>query len=130
MRHVRIDFAGQFDEPGLFAPFAGQPGQIERVDGNTVTAEAGAGIERLKTKRLRLGGIDHFPDIDSHLVVEHLQLVDEGDVDGSIGVFEDLAGFGDFHAGDANNLHDGMAVHSTGQIATGCIKSTNDFGDC
>ena len=64
----------------------------------------GPGIERLEAERLGLGRLDHLPDVDPHPVVEHLQLVDQGDVDGAVGVLEDLAGLGHLGAGDRHDL--------------------------
>ena len=93
--HRRVDLAGQLDEPGVQAVLPGHPGQVERVDRDAVPAQPGPGIERLEAERLGLGRVDHFPDVDAHAVVEHLQLVDQGDVDGAVGVLQDLAGLGD-----------------------------------
>ena len=89
---------------------AGDPGQVERVDRDAVPAQPGAGIERLEAERLGLGRVDHLPDVDAHAVVEHLQLVDQGDVDGAVGVFEDLAGLGHLGAGDGHDADDDLAV--------------------
>ncbi len=79
------------------------PGQVERIDRDAVAAQAGPGIERLEAERLGLGGLDHLPDVDPHPVVEDLQLVDQGDVHGPVGVLEDLAGLGDLGAGDGHD---------------------------
>jgi hypothetical protein len=95
---VGVDLAGELDEPCLLAMLASQPGEIERVDWDAVPTEAWAGIEGLEPEWLGLGRLDHLPDVDAQLVVENLELVHEGDVDGAIRVLEDLAGLGNLHA--------------------------------
>ena len=52
IRHVGIDLSRQFNEAGAEVPFLGLPGQIERIDGDAVSAQAGSGIEGMKAKRL------------------------------------------------------------------------------
>ena len=89
----RDHFAGQFDEAGVHAVLARLPGQVERVDRDAMAAETGARIERHEAERLGLGRLDHLPDIDPHLVVKHFQFVDQSNVDRSIRVFQNLAGF-------------------------------------
>ena len=50
----------------------------------------GPGIERHEAERLGLGRVDHLPDVDAHGVVDHLQFVDERDVDGAEDVLGEL----------------------------------------
>ena len=65
------------------------------------------GLEKsLETERFGTGRVDDFPDINTHSIVENLELVDQGDVDRPVGVFKDLAGFCNFearHCYDFNN---------------------------
>ena len=127
--HRRVDLAGQLDEPRRQAVLAGHPGQIERVDRDAVPAQAGAGIEGLEAERLGLGRLDHLPDVDPHLRVEHLQFIDQGDVDGAVGVLEDLAGLGDLRAGDGHDPDDDLAVEGDGQLQAGRLEAADDLGD-
>jgi hypothetical protein len=52
-----------------------------------MAAQAGAGIKGHETKRLGLGRVDHFPDINAHGGVNHFQFIDQGDVDAAENVF-------------------------------------------
>jgi len=72
-----------------------------------VPAEPGTGIERHETEGLRLGRVDHLPDIDSHGVVDELQFVHERDICGA----EDVLG----------ELH----CSAVAVVETGTIRSTN-----
>ena len=89
----------------------------------------GPGIERLEAERLGLGGVDHLPDVDPHPVVEHLQLVDQGDVDRPVGVLEDLAGLGDLGAGDRHDLGHDLAVERRGELEASRVEAADDLGD-
>src|SRR5262249_48095880 len=91
-RHAGVDLAGQLDEPRDQAMLPGNPTEVERIDGDTMSAEAGSREEGLKSERLRLGRVDDFPDVDSDAVEEHLQLIDHRDVHRTISVFQNLAG--------------------------------------
>ena len=93
--HSVVDFAGQFDESGGHADFAGLPRQVKRVDGNAVPAQAGAGVERLEAEGLGAGGGDHLPDVDAHGGEHDFHFVDQGDVDGPVNVLQQLGGLGD-----------------------------------
>ena len=64
--HGRVDFSGQLDEAGVKIELLRLPREIERVDGDAVAAEAGAGIEGLKSEWLGLGGADDFKQVDAH----------------------------------------------------------------
>ncbi len=66
----------------------GLPGKIKRIEGNTVPAEAGAGVKRLKTVRLCLGGFNHFPNIDPHAVADNSHLVGKANIDIAVSVFK------------------------------------------
>ncbi len=52
------------------------------------------GPERLEPERLRRCGVDDLPDVDAHAVAELGELVDERDVDGAVGVLEQLRHLG------------------------------------
>src|SRR5262249_50108107 len=101
----------------------------ERVDWNAVSPQTWAWIERLEAEGLGLGGVDDLPDVDAHAIVEDLQLVDEGDVDGSIGVLQDLTRLGDFGAGDRDHARHPLAIKNRGQFQAGRVQAANDFGD-
>src|SRR5215469_7578039 len=85
--HVVIDLAGQFDEAGAKVPFLGFPGKIKRVDGNAVSTQARAWIERVKPERLGGGSFDHLPDVQTHAQAEKFQLIHQGDIHAAVDVF-------------------------------------------
>src|SRR5262249_24965636 len=97
--HRRIDLAGQLDEARVHAVAPRCPGQVERIDGNAVSAKAGARIKRLKAERLGFGGGDDFPHVNLHSIENDFQLVYQGDVDRPVRVFEDFARFRDLGTG-------------------------------
>src|SRR5205085_8067136 len=107
---VGVDLARQLDEARGQAVLPGEPGQVKRIDGDAMAAEARAWVERLVAERLGLGRLDYFPDVDTHAVVQDFQLVDEGDVDRPITVFQDLARLGDFQTADAHHGDNRLAV--------------------
>src|SRR5207253_1274411 len=89
--HGGVDLAGQLDEARVDPVAAGGPGEVEGVNGDAVSAQAGAGVEGLEAERLGPRRLDHLPHVDAHAFKDHLQLVDQGDVDGAVGVLQDLA---------------------------------------
>ena len=94
-----------------------------------MSTEAWSGVEGLEAEGFGFGGVDNFPDIDAHAIEEHFEFVDECDIDGTVGVFEDFAGFGDFGIVDADHFDDGVAVEIGGEISGVLIGSADDFGD-
>ena len=64
----------------------------------------GPGIEGHVAERLGRGGLDDLPDIDAHAFEDHLELVDQGDVDRAEDVLQELGGLGDPGRGDRNRL--------------------------
>ncbi len=103
--HAAVDLPGQLDEARLEVVLLRLPRQVERVDGDAVAAEAGAGIERHEAERLRLGRVDHLPHVDVHPVAHQRELVHEADVHGAERVLEELDHLG--HARGADR-HDGV----------------------
>jgi len=58
--HARIDFAGELDEVRAHLVLVRFPGEIERIDGNAVTAQAGPGKKRHVAEGLGGCGGDDF----------------------------------------------------------------------
>src|SRR5215469_12286782 len=90
VRHVRVNFAGEFDEARAEIPLFGLPRKVERIDRDAVSAEAWSGIERMEAERLGGCSFDDFPDIDAHTKRQQFQFVDQCDVDTAVDVFEKL----------------------------------------
>src|SRR5258708_33514422 len=90
VRHVVVNFSRQLDEAGAEVEFPGFPRKVERVDRDGVSAETRSGIERMKAERLGRSCCDDFPDVESHAQAEQLQLIDQGDVDAAVDIFQQL----------------------------------------
>ena len=72
----------------------GSPGEILGIERDAVSAHPRAWIEGLETEWFGGGGIDHLPHVDTKLVTELGDLVDQPDVDRPICVLEELAHLG------------------------------------
>jgi hypothetical protein len=105
--HAAVDVPSQFYEAGLEIPLFRLPRQIIRIDWDAVSAQAGAGVEGLKAKWLGRGGLDDFPNIQSHAQCQELQLIDQGDVYAAVNVFQQLS-----HLGDCRRRHWDDAVEN------------------
>ena len=67
-----IDFPCQLDKAcGKIVLFC-FPGKIEGIDGNAMASHAGPWVKGRIAKGFCAGCCDHFPDINSHPVSEHL----------------------------------------------------------
>ena len=128
--HRRVDLAGQLDEPRGQAVLAGHPGEIEGVDRDAVPAQPGA-RDRTPGSRTAWSWPPRSPPRRRSPCgrIDHLQLVDQGDVDGAVGVLEDLAGLGDLRAGDGHDPDDDLAVEGDGELQAGGIEAADDLGD-
>src|SRR5581483_11418207 len=102
--HALVDFPGEFDELGGHVKFSGAPGQIERVDGEAVSAHPGAGLEGHEAVGFGGGGVDDFPDVDAHPVTQDRELVDQGDVDRAKDVLQQFGQLGRFGGGDGHEV--------------------------
>ena len=76
-----------------------------------------------------LGGVDHLPDVDADSHEEHLQFVDQGDVDRAVGVLQNLGGLGDFAIRDRHDLGHGLAIEQFGQPAAGGVDAADHLGN-
>src|SRR5712692_3283772 len=88
IRHVGVDFTGQFDKTGLKVVFLGLPGKVKGIDGNAVPAQSRSRIKGLKAKRFGGGSADDLPDIYAHAQAEHFELVDQRDFHAAIDVLQ------------------------------------------
>ena len=84
-----VDFTGGADEAGLFR---GAVHDEPRIDGNAVTADAGAGLQDIHAGVV-IGQTDEFPDVDLETVADDGQFVGKGDSGVAGGVFGELAHF-------------------------------------
>jgi hypothetical protein len=85
--------------------------------------------EGLEAEGPRFGRLDHLPDVDAPAVVEHLQLVDQGDVDRPVGVLQDLARLRHLRVGDPHHLDDGAGVQLRRQLQAVRLEAADHFRD-
>ena len=124
--HVVVHVVGQLDETeGLSERTPHTPGQIARVDGQAMTADARAGLEREKAERLRGGRVDRLPHIDVEGIGIDRQLVHQRDVDVPEGVLEKLR-----QLGLAGARHGHRRVDDRVEEAPHCVQGRRiDAGD-
>ena len=111
----------------MLAVFAGFPRQVERIDGDAMSAEAGTGIEWHEAEGLRLGGVDDFPDVDAHRGINDLQLIDQGDVHAAEDIFEQLRRLGGTAGGNGNHGLDGPPVEGLRAFEAGGRQAADDL---
>ena len=75
-----------------------------------MAAEAGAGIKGLEAEGLGFGCVDDLVDVDAHAHAELLELVDQGDVDAAVDVFEELGHLRDGGTADGDDAAEDAAV--------------------
>ena len=108
------------------------PGEIKRIDRNTVSPEARAGIERHVAKWFGFSGVDHFPNIDIHGRINSLQLVHERDIDAAKNIFQKLGGFGRAARGDRNQRLNRAPIQlpgclqARGRVAPNYLRNCRD----
>ncbi|KEF91034.1 hypothetical protein RLJV_19550 [Pseudomonas aeruginosa] len=78
------------------AIFACFPGQVERIDGNTVPSQARPWIIRGKSKRFGRCSIYHFKNIDTHSVRDYFHLIDQADIHRAMNIFQQFGHFRSF----------------------------------
>jgi hypothetical protein len=89
--HPAVDLLGELHEPERVAQRADLVGQVVRVDGDAVTADAGTGVERLEPERLGGRAPDRVVQVDAKFPAEDRHLVDQRDVHVPVGVSSSLA---------------------------------------
>jgi len=127
--HRCIDFTGQFNEPCPEFVFPGFPGQVKRIDRNTVATQPRTGIEGLEAERFCFGGFDDLPDVDVHPVEKHLEFVDESDVDRTVDVLQKLCCFGNPRRGDGNGPLDNLIIKGFGRPEASFRVTAHYFGN-
>ena len=127
--HGGVDLTGQFDKPSVVIEFTGLPGQVEWVDGNTVSTEARTRVERHVSKWLGLGRVDHLPDINIHRIVDQLQFIDQSDVNAPEDILEKLGRFSGPAGGNWHQSVECFAVEFDGPFETGRGVAPDNFWD-
>src|SRR5262245_59980670 len=128
-RHRRVNFTGKLNEPCRQVEFMRLPGQIEGIDRNPMAPKSRTWIEWYVAKRLSFCRVDHFPNINSHRRVNHLQLIYECDVGSSKYVFGELDGFRSARVGHWNNLAHKGAVEVTGEFRGDFVTPRSNLRD-
>jgi hypothetical protein len=86
LRHAFVHFARQIDETRSIVERPQLPGEVQWVDGDTVSAKTRPGIERHEP--IWLGGcrLDHFPDIYFQNIGDLRKFVRQADIYCAVGV--------------------------------------------
>ena len=92
--HAVVDAPAGENHLRVVADLLGFVGQVVGVHADAVAAHQ-AGAERQEVP-FGAGGFQHFLGVDAHAAEDHRQLVDQGDVEVTLGVFDHLGGFGHF----------------------------------
>ena len=127
--HMGVYFACQLDEAGVYAVFARFPSQVERVDGDTVTAQARTGIVGNEAERFGCRGGDDFVNIDIHFVGDDFHLVHQADVHGAVDVFQKLGQLGGFGGAYRYDFVDGRLIQRDTDFQTSRGMTADDFRD-
>ena len=90
--HAVVDATTGEDHFRVVADFLRFVGEVIRIDADAVSAHQ-SGAERQEVP-LRARGLENLQRIDAELVENQRQLVDQGDVDVALGVFDHFGGLG------------------------------------
>src|SRR5215471_2428780 len=127
--HGAVDLVGKGDELRLIARETNLPGQIERIDGDAVPADPGAGIEGHEPEGLGRGRIDDLPGVDADFPTRESKLVGEGDVDAAEGVLEKLGGLGDAGARGLEHAGRDVAIETGHEFGAAWGDAAHYLGD-
>src|SRR6185436_491627 len=106
----------------VLAILARFPGEIKRVDRDTMPAQSRSGIKWHEPERLGSGGSDHLPHIYPHGSENHLELIDESDVNAPKDVLHELRGLGHSAGSHWHNRFNGRGVKRHGLLQAGwCV---------
>src|SRR5271163_441657 len=81
-----------------------------------MSAETGSGIERMEAEGLSGGGVYDLPDVEVHAQAEHLEFVDQCNVDAAINVLQQL-----------RHLSSGRRRNWNCPAKNGAVKRGRDF---
>ena len=128
--HRGVDLAGELDEAGP----ARRPrvrAMLSRMDPLEYSDPPvlGPGLKRMKPKGLVSAASSTSQTSMSEAVVDDLELVDEGDVDGAEDVLGELGGLGDAGGGDADGAVDDLIVEGLGEVAGDGVDAADYFGN-
>ena len=121
VRHVNVHLFGCVDESRREVGLLGSPGQVLRVKWDAVPTHARTRIKGLVAERFGSGGVDHFPDVDVEVVGKLSHLVDQPDIDRSVGVLQELGHLGrpcrrnQMHRGDDTSVGGGGHLSGAGR---------------
>ena len=123
--HAVIQAAARQYDLRVVANGFGLVRKVIRVYANAMAAHQ-AGPEGQKVP-LAASGLQHGFGVDVHLVEDEGQLVDEGNVDVALGVFDHFGGFGHFDAaGFVGAGHDDLVVQGVYQVGN-CWRGARGY---
>jgi hypothetical protein len=86
-------------------------------------------VERHVAEWLGLGSFNDLKDIKAHCHVDHLELVNERDVNSTEDVLGELHGLGSVGGRDRDHAGDELLVERHGQALGGLAIAADNFGD-
>jgi hypothetical protein len=103
-RHISVYFVGQLHKAGVIVEGAQLPGEILRVNGYAVAAQAGSGVKGYITKGLGSRCLNYLPDVDVQFIAYDCDLINQSNVDAAEGVFQQLGHLCALGGGHRHNL--------------------------
>lgn len=128
LRHGGVDLTGELDEARLVIEGLHLPGEVVRIERDTVATDAGSGIEGHKTEGFAGGGLDYLPDIEPEPVAHQGGFIGEGDVDRAKGVLVEFDHLGNFGRRDGDDSLNRLLVEIAGKLGRFGIEPTDDLG--
>ena len=92
-----------------------------------MSAEAWAWIKGMKAEGLRGGGIDDLPDVEIHAQAQHLEFVDQRDVDAAVNIFEQFRHFRGCGRRNEDGATEDRTVERGGDFTGLRVRSANHF---
>src|SRR5207249_3065565 len=109
--------------------FPSFPRQVKWINGNTMSAEPWSRIKRHEAKGLGFRRLDDLPYVNTHRLVDYLQLIDQRNVYAAENILQQLGRFSSPARTHRNNLLDGPAIKLNGSLSAGRGKAPDDFRD-
>src|SRR5260221_12976959 len=128
LRHAFVHFARQIDETRSLVERARLAGEVQWVDGDTVSAKTRPGIE--PHEPIWPGGcrLDHVPDIYFQNIGDLRKFVRQADIYRAEGVLKELDEFGSFWRNNRYDLRYHSAIKCAYQERALLRYTTNNFG--
>src|SRR5690606_4367757 len=125
--HRTVYLTGQFDKACVQAILSRFPSQVEGVNRDAMTTQAGARIVSGEAKWLGGSSIYYFKDVDAHAVRNDFHFVDQANVDGTVNVLQQLGHFRCLGRADRHHLVDGLLIKRDADIQASRCMTADHF---